>query len=123
MNSDFPKHKIGAVFVYKNSVLAVGCNSCKTSPIQKKYNKNRDYNVNAGYGLTNTIHAEVATLNKVKYLDIDFSKSSLFVYREHKNGDKALARPCKACSALIRDMGIKDVYYTTENGYCHEVFD
>ena len=121
--SDFPRHKLGAILVYKNSVLAHGFNSCKTSPVQKKYNAVRDYNTEACYGNTNCIHAEINCLNKVKYLDIDFSKTALFIYREHKNGKKAMARPCPACRQMITDLGIHDIYYTTESGYCYERID
>lgn len=121
--SDFTKHKLGAVAVYRGSLLATGCNSCKTSPIQKRYNRVRNYSTEASYGHTNCTHAELNCINKIKYLDIDFSKVSLFVYRQHKNGTKALARPCPACSKLIRDMGIKNIYYTIENGYGYEFYE
>lgn len=118
--SDFTKHKLGAVAIYHGSLLATGCNSCKTSPIQKRYNKARDYKVEAGYKNTNCVHAEVACLSKIRYLDIDFSKVKLYVYREHKNGVKTLARPCPACQKMIKDMGIREVWFTTENGFGYE---
>lgn len=31
-----------------------------------------------------------------------------------------LARPCPSCMAAIRDIGIKHVYYTTDDGYAYE---
>lgn len=118
--SDFIKHHLGAVAIYRGSLLATGCNSCKTSPLQKKYNHEREYMVEASFANTNSTHAEMACLSKIRYLDIDFSKVKLYVYREHKNGVKALARPCPACQKMIRDMGIKEVWYTTENGFGYE---
>ena len=118
--SDFTKQKLGAVAIYHGSLLATGCNSCKTSPIQKRYNKARDYHIEAGYKNTNCVHAETACLSKIRCLDIDFSKVKLYVYREHKNGVKALARPCPACQKMIKDMGIKEVWFTTENGFGYE---
>lgn len=121
--SDFPRYHLGAIAVYKNDILALGNNCCKTSPVQKHYNKERHYQTEAAFKNTNTLHAEVNCLNKIKMLDIDFSKVSLFVYREHKNGKKAMARPCPACSKMIKDLGIKSIYYTTDNGFCHESFD
>lgn len=121
--SDFNKHHLGAVAIYHGSLLATGFNSCKTSPIQKRYNKARNYQVEANYKNTNCTHAEVACLSKIRYLDIDFSKVKLYVYREHKNGVKALARPCPACQKMIKDMGIKNIYYTVENGYCYESYE
>ena len=118
--SDFNKHHLGAVAIYHGSLLAIGCNSCKTSPVQKRYNRAREYQVEANYKNANCTHAEVSCLTKLRYLDIDFSKVTLYVYREHKNGVKALARPCPACQKMIKDMGIKEVWFTTENGFGYE---
>ena len=124
LNSDFRQHKLGAVLVYKGMPLAMSCNSTKTSPIQKQYNRNREgYNVEADYGNTNSLHAEMSCILKVRNLDIDFSKSSIFVYRETKDGRKALSCPCKACSEAIKALGIKDVYYTIEDGWEHMHWD
>lgn len=123
MNSNFRQHHLGAIAVYKNNVLAIGFNSCKTSPIQKKYNKERNYSIEMGHAHTNALHAEISCLTKIRYLDIDFSKVSIFIYREHKNGQKALAKPCPACTKFIKDMGIKDVYYTIEGGWEHSHWD
>ena len=124
LKSDFPKQKLGAIVVYKNSVLASSCNSTKTSPMQKKYNRARDnFDEEANYIRANSLHAEMSCILKIRYLDIDFGKCSLFVYRETKNGHKALSRPCKACSTAIKALGIKDVYYTIENGWEHIHWD
>ena len=120
-NSEFHQHRLGAVLIYKGTPLASGCNIKKTSPVQKHFNRLRtNYDVDADYANNNSLHAEMSCILKTRYLDIDFSKTSLFVYREHKNGNKAMARPCRACRAMIKKMGIKDVYYTTEDGYCYE---
>lgn len=123
LNSDFPRHQLGAIAVYKGNILAFGYNSCKTSPVQKKYNKERNYLIDSSSCHTNCLHAEVNCLNKIKFLDIDFSKVNLFVYRQHKNGVKALAKPCPACNKMIRDMGIKNIYFTIENGYSFEHYE
>ena len=37
--SDFDSFHMGCVIVYKGAVLAKGCNSDKTHPMQAKYNK------------------------------------------------------------------------------------
>ena len=120
-NSNFSQHKIGSVLIYKGSKLAVGWNSTKTNPIQKKYNRLRhNFNVDDSCIHNNSIHSEIMTLNKVKYLDIDFEKTALFIYRETKNGKPALAKPCEACTAMIKSLGIKDIYYSTNGGWTHE---
>lgn len=117
--SNFKQHHLGAVAIYKGSLLATGHNSTKTNPRQKEFNRERGWDVEAS-DAHNTVHAEMACLSKIRYLDIDFSKVKLYVYREHKNGVKALARPCPACQKMIKDMGIKEVWFTTENGFGYE---
>ena len=51
---------------------------------------------------------------------IDLSNAAIYVYRVHKNGTLAMSRPCPSCMQLIKDVGIKRVFYTTENGYVYE---
>ena len=97
--SDFMKARLGAVLIYKGKVMSVGWNSTKTSPLQRQLNRYRGYDV----------HAEVACLAKVRDLDIDWGRASIFVYRVKKDGNAGLARPCKGCQALIKSMGIKNV--------------
>lgn len=112
MLSDFPTYKLGAVMMLGNKVLAVGYNITKTHPIQKKYNIERGYNPdvkNNGW-----VHAEMMCLINTKYLDVDWSKVSLYIYREHKDHSTAIAKPCPACEKAIRERGINQVYYTTE---------
>lgn len=111
--------RIGCVVVYKGSVLAKGFNSDKTHTIQNKYNVLR-YKDSGNRYLPSKIHGELSVLSKIKYLDIDFSRVHLYVYRELKDGTLAMARPCKACMAAIKQMGIKRIYYTTECGFAAE---
>ena len=39
--SNFKRTNIGCVAVYKGHIIAIGCNVCKTHPMQKKYNRYR----------------------------------------------------------------------------------
>ena len=117
--SDSPRTRLGAILVYKNKILSIGWNQNKTSPLQKSLNRERGYDVEASNAY-NTLHAEVNCLLKVKDLDIDWGKTSIFVYRIKKNGDSGLARPCKGCQALIKSLGIKNVYYSTDDGWGYE---
>lgn len=108
--------KIGCAVVYKHRVISTGCNSDKAHPLQAKYNIYR-FTVPS----VHKAHAEVSALILlINRNDIDFSKAKLFLYREKQNKTLGLSRPCKSCMKLINDLGIKDIYYTTENGYCHE---
>lgn len=103
-------------------MLATGCNSTKTSPLQKRLNAEREFDPNQS-GVINSLHAEIRALSKVKYLDIDFSKSTLYVYREYANGNKAMARPCPACMKYIKELGIKHICYSTSDGIAEERID
>lgn len=118
--SDYNRVHIGCVAVYKNHVLAVGYNTNKTHPLQNKYNKYR----NMTYENTeprSSLHAEMSCLMQIKDMDIDFSKVELYVYRENRNGNLAICRPCRACMKMVDDLGIKKIHYTTDSGVAHEV--
>ena len=120
--SEFPRYHLGAALYYKGVLLATGCNSTKTSPLQKRLNAERGFDPDQS-GITNPTHAEVSALSKARFLDIDFGKSTLYVYREIANGHKAMARPCPACMRYIREMGIKHIVYTTNDGIAEERID
>ena len=114
--SDFKQHHIGAVAVYKHKIISSGCNSNKTNPTQKHFNIHRfDVDTPA------TIHAELSCLLPlINRKDINFSDVSLYIYREYKNGKPAISRPCASCMALIRQLGIRRLYYSGDNSYISE---
>ena len=117
--SDFLGPHIGAVVVSGKTILSTGYNSTKTRPLQHRYNIYRhfkDYSTSIASG-----HAEINALSRLIGKEIEWHKVSIFVYRELKNGRVACARRWKACMTPIRDMGIKEIYYTNEFGdYCKE---
>lgn len=119
--SDFPKQKLGAVIVYKNKVLSVGWNTSKTIPMQRKFNKYRNFDPETA---VNSAHAEMIALDRLlkQYDNVDFSRCSIFVWRNYKDGSPALARPCPACEHALREIGITDVYYTGRNSFIHEKY-
>lgn len=114
--SDFKQHHIGAVAVSGHKIISSGYNSMKTNPTQKRLNIHRfDADTPA------TIHAELSCLLPlINRRDINFSEVSLYIYREYKNGDPAISRPCPSCMALIRQLGIRKLYYSGENSYINE---
>ena len=114
--SDFYKTHIGCVAVYQGRIISIGCNLNKTHPIQKYYNK---YRRNAE-SLLPKLHAEINCINQIRDMDIVFSNVKLYIYRIRKDRPFGLSRPCPSCMAAIKDLGIKDIYYTTNNGYVHE---
>lgn len=117
--SDFNRVKLGCVAVYGHRIISTGCNSRKTNPLQKKYNIYR-FDEDAG---SHMLHAEIqCLLPLIGDKSIDFSKVSLYIYREFKNGGLAPAKPCPSCTQLIKDLGIKKVYYTGQGSYISETF-
>ena len=114
--SDFRKIHIGCVAVYQGQVIGLGCNANKTHPMQKFYNRYRQQPDN----LLPKLHAEISCLNQIKHLNINFTKVKLYIYRIRKDQPYGMARPCPSCMAAIKDLGIKNVYYTTDNGYVYE---
>lgn len=115
------KVKMGCVVAYCGTILARGSNTNKTHPIQDKYNVYRFPKQSSRY-LPPKAHAELAAISKLKYLDIDWSKVHVYVYREYADGSLAMARPCAACIAAIKnEFHIKHIHYTSPDGYCHEV--
>ena len=114
--SDYKKQHIGCVAVYQGQVIGLGCNCNKTHPIQKKYNRYRK----PSDSMLPKLHAEISCLNQIKHLDINFSKVKLYIYRIRKDQPFGMARPCPSCMVAIRDLGIRNIYYTTNDGYAHE---
>ena len=114
--SDYKKQHVGCVAVYQGQVIGLGCNCNKTHPMQKFYNK---YRMPSDYMLPK-LHAEISCINQIKHLDINFSKVKLYIYRIRKDQPFGLSRPCPSCMAAIKDLGIRDIYYTTNDGYAYE---
>lgn len=115
--SDYPKIHVGCIAVYQGQVVALGCNCNKTHPAQKFYNRFReDFNEI----LLPKLHAEINCVNQLKGLNVNFSKVKLYIYRIGNDRDYRMTRPCPSCMAAIKDLGIRDIYYTTNEGYCYE---
>ena len=117
--SDFKRVNVGAVLIYKHRIASSSCNSQRTHPLQQKLNKERFEEETPA-----KLHAEVSCLlpllgNK----DIKWRDCELYVYREYKKGGLAMSRPCQSCQKLIKDLGIRIVHYTTDDGYATEEFE
>lgn len=114
--SDYSMVHVGCIAVYHRNIIGIGCNCNKTHPIQKYYNKYRE----ESDGMLPKLHAEINCINQIKYMNIDFSKVKLYVYRLRTDQPYGMARPCPSCMAAIKDIGIKDIFYTTNDGYVYE---
>lgn len=96
------EQKVGAVIVVGKSILT-GYNQVKTHPEFA----NPDVHVKT------SLHAELACLVGSKR-GVAFDKARVFVYRETADGSPALARPCEQCMKFIKELGVKEIYYTTK---------
>ena len=114
--SDYNKIHVGCVAVYQGQIIGIGCNSNKTHPTQKFYNRYRE----GSFDMLPKLHAEINCLNQLKGLNINFSKVKLYIYRIGNDCEHRISRPCPSCMAAIKDMGIKNIYYTTNEGYSYE---
>jgi tRNA(Arg) A34 adenosine deaminase TadA len=112
------KVKLGCVIVYKGAVLAKGWNMNRTHTDQAYYNTLRYRTVNKYCPAL--VHAEMMALAKIKYLDIDFSKVTVYIWREYKDGSPAMSRPCPSCMGAIKERGVGQVVYSTPEGYAIE---
>ena len=115
--STFKRQKMGSVIVYKKTVISSAANSYKTHPLQKEYNILRFDDDSCPHYL----HAEMAALIPLQNLNIDWSKVHLFTYRVMRSRKSGYARPCRSCMKYIKSLGIKNIYYSTDNGYNHEI--
>lgn len=119
-SSDYPQHRLGCALYYGKSVLGLGWNSSiQTHPTQEKFNKYRHMK---GKVWTPKVHAEIKALESSRHYEVNWKKVTLYVWREHRNGIAALARPCPACMQAIRQLGIRHIIYSDENdlGYSIE---
>lgn len=125
--SDFETFHMGCVIVYKKHIIGAAANSDKTHPMQAKYNRYRKFNKTKN-GIKHSVHAEIAAINSVSYIvgkDIDWTKVKIYIYRisNGRESGHGMSRPCAACRAALKDIGIKNVYYTTDEGYAYEKFN
>lgn len=122
MKSTFNRFHVGAVVVYKHKIIAGGHNSDKTHPMQERYNElYRKFNNSTGCPIKHSLHAEISAISAIPFVigkEVDFSKAKIYVYRiaVGKPNGYGLSKPCPACLNAIKDLGIKDIYYTDDFG-------
>lgn len=120
MISDFYKIHIGCVAIYQNNIIGIGCNTNKTHPMQLHYNRYRNNRKDSNQTFTPKLHAEINCINSIRHMNIDFSKVKLYIYRIANDRPCRISRPCPSCMEAIKDIGIRQIYYTTNDGYAYE---
>lgn len=94
--------RLGSVLVHKNRIVSVGVNSYKTHPVLATRTR------------WPFLHAEQHAIIR-QGLD-NCEGLVLYVARVLKNNDLALAQPCNVCSDLIKEVGIKQIVYSIDDG-------
>lgn len=124
--STYKDHSLGCVIVYKRRILTMASNSgIKTHPMQKKYNRKYRHFEKSKKPVLDYGHAEILALADIPYpieQNIDWRDVRVYVYRFRRDErlSQALARPCPACMAALRDKGVKHIYYSTDDGFAYE---
>lgn len=119
--SDMSDHrcKIGCIIVDKHRVVSSGYNSnSKCHSIQAKLDSEH-FNCYC----TGKIHAETDAIIPLLKTKTDYSRATLYTYRQTKDGKLAIARPCPRCMKLIKQLGITKIKYTTNDGYATEYLE
>lgn len=123
--STYDGHSLGCVITYKGHIVSMASNSNKTHPLQRKYNKKyRKFN-KSEKPIMDLAHAEILALANIPYpieQNIRWNEVNVYVYRisPGKRLQMGLARPCAACLAALRDKGIKNLYYSSDDGFIFE---
>ena len=111
--------KIGAVAVYKGTIIAEAWNTDKTSPLQHKYNVYRYHNP----AMPPKAHCETQLIQRIRWKfgdSLQWDRVDIYLYRELRDGSLAMSRPCRSCLHLLMDCGVKRIFYTTDNGFAEE---
>lgn len=108
--------KLSAILADRRAVLSVGFNSNKTHPRMKP-----------SWGeFPNCLHAEGDAIFSADRRGINTIGTTLYIARAKRPNNTAkiyvigLARPCKRCMEIICSSGIKEIIYTTDNGFNFE---
>tara|TARA_R110002074_G_scaffold132327_6_gene275530 strand:+ start:2096 stop:2539 length:444 start_codon:yes stop_codon:yes gene_type:complete len=105
-DSSYDKLRHGAVLVKGGSVISAACNKDNFSSFGSRF---RD--PDAGHG---THHAELGCVLGISR-DVT-SGSDIYVCRVNKQNEFRLSKPCRMCHDIMKHVGIKRVYYTTDDG-------
>ncbi len=101
MMSELP-NRHGCIVAVRRKIVGLGWNKGKTHPAASKT-------------ISQHIHAELAAIIGVNAKDL--RGADIFVARKMrgKGQDLGMSRPCKHCLELIRQAGVKWMYYTVCN--------
>lgn len=103
------KKKVGAVLLKRNKVISTAVNlESKSHPLQAKFAQR------VGMYERIFLHSEIHALIKAKD-DAD----TIVVARVNNQNKLRNSRPCLCCELALKDAGVKNVYYSTDDGFMY----
>lgn len=102
--SKFYSYRVGCIIFERNTIISKGHNYQQRG-VKSFTRKFMNYPF--------SIHAELCAILNAK---TDLKRKSLLVVRLNNTGKLKLARPCNYCYGYIKYVGIKDIYYSTNDG-------
>lgn len=112
------KCQLGCVVVNNHKIISSGHNSNSRGHGFQKRLDEKFFNDGKSRGCK---HAEIDALLPLIRNRCNLSRATIYVFRKHKNGNLAIARPCSRCMSIIKEQGIRKIEYTTDDGYVSEV--
>jgi tRNA(Arg) A34 adenosine deaminase TadA len=104
------KKKVGAILVNKNKVIVSATNlETKSHPIQARFAKR------VGLDPKIYLHAEIAALVKCRE-----ECDTIIVARVNPQGKIRNSKPCPICSLALQEAGVKNIHYSTNEGFLYE---
>ena len=104
------KKRVGCVLLKKNKVIATAVNLEKKShPLQAKFAKR------VGLWQKIYLHSEIHALIKARE-DAD----TIVVARVNPQDKLRMAAPCPCCSLALEEAGVKNIYYSTDDGFLYK---
>lgn len=94
---------MAAVVVIKGKIVGRGFNLLKTCP-----------------NSPHPFHSKHAEYNAFLDAGGNIEGSTVYIFRETKNGIVAPARPCTSCYNFLVSKGVKKIVYTIENSFKEE---
>lgn len=95
--------RIGAVIFKGKKIYGSGHNEIRSSSLCMKHRKWKE-----------SLHAEQAALLNLEWSTL--KGTSILVCRVSKFGKLGMCRPCPMCYKLLKYIGIRNIYYSNEEG-------
>ena len=99
------RHRHVAFILKKKIPVCIGWNKQKSHPAIERHPYKPE---------TAHIHAELDAV--IKNGEVDYSQYTMVVMRIKKNGTIANSKPCLGCQHVLKQVGFKSVFYSTEYG-------